>query len=505
MITTDHPGAPAATARRLEAPGLFIDGRWVEPKHGGRGAVIDPATEAQVGEAPVATAPDVVAALSAARKAFDHGPWGTYSVAERTAAMRRFEAAVHELETDIVDAMAWEAGVVRSFAAGFLVPTSNNHLAYAISTCERGLDEPVEASVVPLPGGASNLACGTIVHDPVGVVVAIVPFNGPHLLTLGKLAGALATGNTVVLKPSPFTPFGALVLARAAEMADLPPGVLNVVTGGAEEGALLTGSPLVDMISFTGSDTVGAAIMAQAAPALSKVVLELGGKSAQIVLEDADLQAAVAAGTANYLGLAGQGCSHRTRHLVHRSVYDEYLQALADCSDSQVIGDPDGPATTMGPLISAAQRERTERYVAIGLEEGATLVTGGSRPDHLPRGYYYRPTVLTDVKPGARVAQEEIFGPVAVVIPFDSDDEAVRIANDSCFGLSGVVWSRNTGRAFAVARRVRAGQVHINGGTGAMSPNAPFGGYKRSGLGREYGRQGLLEYTETKYIGFKAG
>jgi aldehyde dehydrogenase (NAD+) len=489
----------------LVARGLYIDGAWAPPRDGSYEKVVNPATEEPVGTAPAGSAADAHRAIDAARRAFDDGPWPRLTLAERTTALRRFQAALAELSDRVIDISVWEAGIVRSAAMNSVIPIAAGHLEFAISECSRDLIESLPLTTVPLPGGTSLLGGGVVTRDPVGVVAAIVPFNSPYQVSVGKVGPALATGNTVVLKPSPFTPFGSLIVAEAAEMADLPPGVVNVVTGGADVGEALAGSRDVDMVSFTGSDRVGALVAAQAAPTLKKVVLELGGKSAQIVLADADIAKAAASGTANYTSYAGQGCSLRTRHLVHRSVLAQYVDALAAAAQAVVVGDPDAAGTTMGPLINAAQRDRVEGYVARGLSDGATLVCGGGRPARPSRGYFVEPTVLSEVSNADVIAREEIFGPVSVVIPFDSDEEAVRIANDCDFGLGGSIWSQDLGRAFALARRIRTGQIHLNGGPGTQTPVAPFGGMKRSGVGREYGREGLLEYTETKYIGFKAG
>jgi aldehyde dehydrogenase (NAD+) len=486
-------------------PDLFIDGRWAGPENGDRVEILNPATEETIGQAPVGTVGDARRAIAAARHAFDNGPWSTWSPRERIAALRRFRAALDELKGPILDYHIHEAGIVRSMAEQFFLPVANAHFDFALDAAEHDFTESLPVERVRLPNGSSNLGAGVVVREPIGVVAAIVPFNAPHMVSVGKVGHALAMGNTVVLKPSPYTPFASLLLARAAEMAELPAGVLNVITGSGDVGELLCTSRDVDMISFTGSDAVGQLVIAQSAPTLKKVVLELGGKSAQVVLADADVELAAAAGVANFTSGAGQGCSHRTRHVVHRAVLDEYVEAMARQAAKVVVGDPDDLSTTMGPLINAAQRERVERYVSTGLEQGATVVCGGGRPTGLDRGFFVEPTILTDVATDHVVAREEIFGPVAVVLPVDGDDEAVAVANDSDFGLSGTVWSRDGGRAYDIARRIRTGTVLINGGPGRMSPLAPFGGYKRSGLGREYGRDGLLEYTETKYIGFKAG
>jgi len=297
----------------------------------------------------------------------------------------------------------------------------------------------------------------------------------------------------------------ALALAEAAEAAELPPGVLNVVTGGPDVGRLLTTDPAVDMVTFTGSDLVGAAIMGQASPTLKRVLLELGGKSAMIVRADADLELAAATGAGHLTFQAGQGCALCTRHLVHASVADRYMELLAARLAAVRVGDPADPSVGMGPLIRPESVERVDGYVSAARQKGADVVTGGRRPPGPSGGWFYEPTVLAGVDNAWPVAQEEIFGPVGVVIPFEDDDQAVRMANDSPFGLSGAVFSRDAGAAYELACRLRTGEVNLNGGAGVMSAEAPFGGFKRSGLGRELGEQGLLEYCQTQTIKFHAG
>ena len=318
-----------------------------------------------------------------------------------------------------------------------------------------------------------------------------------------KLFPALVTGNTVVLKPSPYTPFVAYLLAEVVAEVGFPPGVASVVTGGKEVGEMLTSDPRVDLVSFTGSDAVGSAIMAQAAPTLKRLHFELGGKSAMIVRADANLQAAIMGGMF-YLTHSGQGCALQTRHLVHNSIRKQYVESLAAAHRAVKIGDPSDPSVTFGPLIREAQRARAEHYVAEGLKSGATLVTGGKRPARFDKGFFFEPTLFDNVDNKSSLAQEEVFGPVGAVIGFDTDAEAVEIADDSQFGLSGGIWSTDLGAALDMAAAIRTGGITINGGgSAAGAPVTPFGGYKRSGFGREWGREGLNAFTELKTLTFR--
>ena len=337
------------------------------------------------------------------------------------------------------------------------------------------------------------------------MVGAIVPWNYPFEVTVTKLAQALATGNTVVLKPAPDTPWNATLLGRlAAEQTDIPPGVLNVVTSSDHlVGEELTLSPEVDLISFTGSTAVGKRIMEKGAATMKRLFLELGGKSATIVLDDADFTTAMMSGLA-VCSHAGQGCAIPTRMLLPRSRYDEGVELLKTYMGGVPYGDPQRPDVMMGPLISEKQRTRVLGYIERGVEEGATLALGGSRPGDLPRGWYVEPTLFTEVDNAMTIAREEIFGPVLVVIPFEDDDDAVRIANDSTYGLGGAVVSASLDRALAVAGRVRTGTLSVNGGM-IYSPDLPFGGYKDSGIGRQNGIAGFDQYLETKSLAWPAG
>jgi aldehyde dehydrogenase (NAD+) len=482
---------------------LYIDGRW-RGTDGGED-VPNPATGEVVGRAPVGSPADATDAVRAARRAFDAGPWPRLSPQERGARVRAFHQALTRRTPDLVSLVIAEAGSTVAAALSHQVTLPLLHLEWWAEAAARDHTRSLAPRVSQRSDGSSWLGGYVVRQEPVGVVAAITPFNFPFFLNLWKVGPALAMGNTVVLKPSPFTPFSALVLAEAAEEAELPPGTLNVVTGGPEVGRVLTTEPAVDMVTFTGSDLVGAAILGQASPGLKRVLLELGGKSALIVRADADLELAAATGAQHLTFQAGQGCALCTRHLVHASVFDRYLELLVERVARVRVGDPSDPAVTMGPLIRPAAVARVERYVAGAVESGGRVVSGGRRPAGCDGGWFYEPTVLAGVENGWPVAREEIFGPVGVVIPVTGDDEAVELANDSPYGLSGAVISRDLGAAYELACRLRTGEVNLNGGAGVMSPDAPFGGVKRSGLGRELGEEGLAEYCQLKTIKFHAG
>ena len=352
----------------------------------------------------------------------------------------------------------------------------------------------------PLP--ARGNAHGLVAREPVGVVACITPFNFPMTNCAGKMGAALACGNTVVVKPAPADPLGVAALCRIVAGV-LPPGVLNFVGGqGPEIGEALVLAPEVDMISFTGSSAVGARIREAVAPRMTRVLLELGGKSANLVFADADPAAALAGAMQPWTFHTGQACIAGTRLLVEEAIYDDFVARLAAAGRGLRVGDPRAPGTVVGPLVSAAQRARVERYIAQGVAEGATLACGGKRPPHLARGYYVEPTLFTGVRNDMVIAREEIFGPVISAIPFRDEAEAIALANDSDYGLYGYVWTRDPERALRVARALRTGTVQVNGSP--LNPDAPFGGYKRSGIGRDGGRWALAAYSELKYIGWTA-
>ncbi len=480
---------------------VYVGGEWIKAS-GEPEAVINPATEEVIGFAPVGGRAEVEAAIAAAREAFDRGPWPRMAPAERAAKLRELHAGLLARRADIARLITEEAGSVAAIGPlQFDFPMS---LAMnALDEGGRFRDKTMPVGAVPNMSGGRSFVGGIVRREPVGVVSAITPYNFPFFLNVVKLFPALVTGNTVILKPSPYTPFAALIIAEVAAELGFPKGVINVVTGGKEVGELMTTDPRVDLISFTGSDAVGSAIMAQGAPSLKRLHFELGGKSAHIVRGDANVQAAVAAGM-SYLTHSGQGCALTTRHLVHNSVRKQYVEMLAGAHQMVKIGNPSDPSVTFGPLIREAQRARTEHYVAEGLKSGATLVTGGRRPASLDKGYFYEPTLFDNVDNRSTIAQEEVFGPVAVVIGFDTDEQAIDLANDSPFGLSGSIWSADLAAAFDIAAAVRTGGISINGGGAAPgAPLAPFGGFKRSGIGREWGEEGLNAFTELKSISFR--
>lgn len=480
---------------------LFIGGEWVDSSGDEELEVVNPATEEVVGRVPQAAVADVDRAVDAARRAFDEGPWPRMSPRERSDLLVRFTQAILDRRAELVDLIIVEAGSARPIAEGFQFDTA---FGYASWFAERAATFPY---VEPLPpqGGPRGLGQGVIHKEPRGVVAAITPFNFPLYLNLAKVAPALAAGNTVVLKPSPYTPLEAFVLGEFAEAAGLPPGVLNVVTGDVPAGERLTTHPGVDMVSFTGSDLVGKRIMGQAAEGLKKTLLELGGKSPNILFSGADLDAFVRSAAMGFIIHCGQGCALPTRILAQRDVYDAVVERVAAFLGKIRVGDPMDAKVMMGPLIREAQRERVERYVATGTEEGARLAFGGGRPADLPRGFFVEPTLFADVRSSMTVAQDEIFGPVGVAIPFDDEEEAIAIANDSRYGLAASLWHPDPVRAYELAGRVQAGTVTVNGGGGGPNVWGPFGGYKHSGIGREFGDYGLLEYLQLKTITWSAG
>ncbi|HET6481898.1 MAG TPA: aldehyde dehydrogenase family protein [Actinoplanes sp.] len=462
----------------LDRPHLYLGGEWVTPASTETIAVENPATEEVLAHVPAGTAADVDRAVAAARAAFDG--WAALPFAERVSFLDRLHTSLSARAADIARTVGLELGVPLKIA----------------KAVQAGLPLAVLRSYADLAAAAERMIGNSlIVHEPVGVVGAITPWNYPLHQVVAKVAAALAAGCTVVLKPSELTPLVAFLLVDAAEEAGLPAGVLNVVTGtGPVVGAAIAGHHDVDMVSFTGSTATGRAITHAAADRIAKVALELGGKSANIILEDADVVRAVKVGVGNAFLNSGQTCTAWTRMLVHRSHYDEAVSLAAKTADGYLVGDPFDPSTRLGPLVSRAQRERVLGFVD---RATARLVAGGASAPVPQKGHFVAPTVFADVDPATELAQEEIFGPVLSIIPFSSDDEAVTIANDSKYGLAGGVWGSDE-RALAVARRLRTGQVDVNGG--AFNPRAPFGGYKQSGMGRELGEYGLAEFQQVKAI-----
>ncbi len=481
---------------------IYIGGEWHPAAT--REAVINPADESLLAEAPVGSAAQVEAAIAAARHAFDKGDWPQLPMAVRQAAMTRFLDAVEARRAEIIDMIVAEAGATRMLADFLQYGIPMKHARRTVELAARPAVTPLPVELTPNARGGKTLGTGVVVREPVGVVAAISPYNFPFFLNIGKVVPALLAGCTVVLKPSPYTPMEALILGEIADEAGLPKGIFSIVTGDVEAGQLLTSDPRVDLVHFTGSDKVGAMIQAQGAPTLKRIVMELGGKSALIVRPDADLQAAAMSGLGGFTTHCGQGCALTTRMLVHNSIRPQFVEALRAMLAHVKIGNPADPSVGYGPLIREAARRRTEEYVAIAQGEGARLVAGGRRPEGLDRGFYYEPTLFDDVRNDSRLAQEEVFGPIGAVIGYDDDEEAIALANASDFGLSGAIWSADAGRAYEMALRIRTGGVAINGGAGTMLSDAPFGGIKRSGYGREYGEEGLNEFTYQKVISFHA-
>ena len=476
---------------------MLIDGKLVEAETGTTFENINPATEQVLGRVADASAADMQRAITAARRAFDDTAWSTDGRL-RKHCLEQLQQALEDEREQLREQLILEVGCPRMLTDGpqLAVPLSDA-LRYPTKLIDEFEWETRLPDAADFRGGRN---ARVIVKEPVGVVGAITPWNFPFEVTLAKLGQALATGNTVVLKPAPDTPWNATFIGRlVAERTDFPAGVLNVVTSSDHlVGEELTLSPQVDLISFTGSTAVGKRIMEKGAATMKRLFLELGGKSAAIVLDDADFDADLLIGLA-VCAHAGQGCAIPTRMLLPRSRYEEGVERLKGYLAMVPYGDPQRPDVMMGPLISEKQRSRVLGYIETGVKEGATLVVGGGRPKDQPTGFFVEPTMFTDVDNTMTIAQEEIFGPVLVVIPFEDDDDAVRIANQSSYGLSGSVASASLERSLAVARRVRTGTMGVNGGVW-YGADVPFGGFKDSGIGRQNGIAGFDQYLEVKSI-----
>jgi aldehyde dehydrogenase (NAD+) len=467
---------------------LYIDGAWTPSESTETIDVFDSVTEEVMGTIPSGTASDVDRAVRAARAAF--ATWSTTPAEERAKYLTRIAEALGARADELAAVISRETGMAMKLSRIVQVGIPIQNFTTAASLAERALAE-------------ETVGNSLVVREPIGVVGCITPWNYPLHQIVAKVAFAMAAGCTVVLKPSEVAPLDAFVLAEAIHEVGLPAGVFNLVSGyGPTVGEAIASHPEVDMVSFTGSTRAGKRVAQLAAETVKRVALELGGKSANVLLDDLDDETfakAVANGVGKAFLNSGQTCSALTRMLVPADRLTQAEEIAAAAVAKMRVGDPFEDGVHLGPLASAAQRERVQGYIQQGIDEGATLVAGGlGAPEGLDRGYFVRPTVFSDVRPDMTIAQEEIFGPVLAIMPYTTEDDAVEIANGVIYGLAGGVWSADKDRAVAVARRLRTGQVEINGG--AFNPNAPFGGYKQSGLGREYGTYGLDEFLEVKSL-----
>ncbi|MFN2538053.1 MAG: aldehyde dehydrogenase [Mycobacteriales bacterium] len=468
----------------IDHDAFWIGGQLTKPAGSGRLSVVSPSTEEAIGSIPLAEVADVDAAVEAARIAFDEGPWPHLPATERAAVLLRAADLLDERKEELAQLVTAQMGSPITFSR--MAQVSSLLLRYYA-----GIDVLFEER---RPG-----AMGPIVvrREPVGVAGLIIPWNAPIGLLLGKLAPALLAGCTTVVKPAPQTPLDTYVLAEVFEAAGLPAGVLNIVAADRDVAERVVTHPGVDKVSFTGSTAAGKRIASLCGEQIKRVTLELGGKSACIVLPDADLDAAIPMAVQGGMLNNGEACIALTRLLAPRATYDEVVERTAAVVGQLPVGDPFDPATVIGPLVSADQRARVEGYLQAGRDAGARVAVGGGRPP-LDSGYYVQPTVFADVDNSMRIAREEIFGPVLCVLPYDTVDDAIAIANDSPFGLCGAVWTADPEQGLEVARQVRTGTFNVNGFS--YDTTAPFGGFKQSGLGREWGREGLDPYLELKSI-----
>jgi len=464
---------------------IFVGGGWVAPKGSGTLEVVNSTTEEVMGTIPECTAEDVDVAVKAAADAFPS--WSTTSVEERSKALSRISEALMARTDEIAALISREVGMPLSLSS--MIQVGLPVMSFVNS-----------ASLLHQIDWEETIGSSLVVREPAGVVGAITPWNYPLHQIAAKIAAAVGAGCTVVLKPSEVAPLNAFVLMEILQEVELPSGVVNMVTGtGPVVGEAIASHPMVDMVSFTGSTRAGKRVMQLASETVKRVALELGGKSANVILEDANLQTAVSTGVTMAYINSGQTCSAHTRMIVPRSRLSEVEEIAATTAATFTPGDPFEATTRLGPLVSAVQRERVRGYIHKGEDQGARLLTGGAEvPDGLDRGYFVRPTVFSEVTPDMTIAQEEIFGPVLSILPADDEEDAVRLANDTIYGLAGGVWSADKDHAIAVARRVRTGQVDINGG--GFNVMAPFGGYKQSGIGRELGKYGIEEFLQLKSL-----
>ncbi|MGH9013510.1 MAG: aldehyde dehydrogenase family protein [Acidimicrobiia bacterium] len=476
---------------------LLIGGDWVGGDDGGY-EVVNPATEAVVGEAPEASVEQARAAAGAAREAFDS--WSRTTPQQRHDLLKAAANRLRERLDDLVGLVIAETGCTATVGRQMQVPVAAGRFdRYALGALEPQVLPLPPQEMPPTPLAPGGLMGALARRAPVGVVACITPYNFPIVSMAGKIGPALAMGNTVIVRPAPQDPLAVIELVRLLEEVGFPPGVVNVVTGSSPASAeALVESPDVDMISFTGSTAVGLRIAEVGARTLKRLLLELGGKGAAIVLDDADVATAVKAIGSVWAFHSGQICTAPTRAVVHRSRYDELVGGLAQMAGMLPVGDPLDEGTIVGPLITGAHRERVEGYIELGRKEGADVVAGGGRPQHLDRGFYVEPTLLAGCRADMRVSREEIFGPVVVVEAFDDDEEAIKLANDSDFGLYDYVFTSDSGRGMRVARRLRAGNVGIN--TVQRNHETPFGGTKYSGVGRDGGSFGLHAYSELQSV-----
>jgi acyl-CoA reductase-like NAD-dependent aldehyde dehydrogenase len=486
------------TSRRM-----FVDGQWADASNGATYGVPNPATEETVGTAPDATVVDMQRAIAAARRAFDDGPWPRSSHEDRARVLHRIADGLEKRKEEMRQILIAEAGATYITHPIQVDQPIELLRGYAERAITFEFEEPLPVRIGQGPFGP-QVNSAIVNRQPAGVCALIPTWNFPMFVAAQKLGPALATGCTMVFKPSPWGPLINLFLAEVITEADLPPGVVNFVTGQSNAIAeALVSDPRIDKISFTGSVGTGKRILHAAAETMARVHLELGGKSVGIYLDtdNLDMMAPIACGPSMFH--AGQGCAMATRVLVPKSVHDQFVEKMVGFVRGMVtVGDPADPSTFLGPVIREERRTKIEEYIAAGKKEGAVLATGGARPKDRPKGYFLEPTIFAAVPNDIRIAREEIFGPVVAVIPYADEDEAIRVANASTYGLGGAIYSRDTAKAIELAKRIRTGVVWIN--NGINHHDGPFGGFKESGIGREGGRFGMEEYTEVQQICWRA-